>query len=81
MVNAVPSSPTVPSPARVTAVAVASPKCSSGIPTAAWTWAWKASAIYETSKLHATDRRRVDYPEPIVDATWGNERFRAARAQ
>jgi len=36
--------------------------------------------IHEPWKLDPTDRRRVDYPAPIVDAAWGNQRFRAARA-
>jgi len=36
--------------------------------------------IHEPWKLDATDRSRVDYPEPIVDADWGNQRFRDARA-
>jgi len=39
------------------------------------------SRIHEPWQLDAADRRKLNYPEPIVDAGWGNQRFRAARAK
>lgn len=35
--------------------------------------------IHQPWKLDEPTRRTLDYPDPIIDADWGNQRFRAAR--
>ncbi len=57
MVNAVPSSPTVPSPARVTTSAVTSARCSSGIPTARCTWSATLCIVFVHSSSRSAPSR------------------------